>query len=59
LLALAWGLTWYFFTFGGMKLGKTLEALATPIAVAVWLHWSATVVLLGAEINLNTFKKSS
>jgi len=58
LLALAWGLSWYFSNFGAMKLGKLVEALATPIAVAVWLLWSANVVLLGAEINLNTFKKS-
>jgi len=58
LLALAWGLSWYFFNFGDLKLGKLFEALATPIAVAVWLHWSATLVLLGAEINLNLFRKS-
>lgn len=58
LLALAWGLSWYFLNFGDMKLGKWFEALATPIAVAVWLHWSATVVLFGAELNLNMFKKS-
>jgi membrane protein len=57
LLTLAWALGWYFFHFGEMKL-KSLEALATPIAVAVWLHWSAMLVLLGAEINLNVFKKS-
>jgi membrane protein len=59
LLALAWGLSWYFSNFGEMKLGRLVEALATPIAVAVWLLWSATVVVLGAEINLNTFKKWS
>lgn len=58
LLILAWGLGWYFHNFGEMKLGKLVEALATPIAVAVWLHWSALVVLLGAEINLNVFRKS-
>jgi len=58
LLALTWGLSSYFFNFGDTKLVRSFEALATPIAVAVWLHWSATVVLLGAEINLNTFRKS-
>jgi len=58
LLALTWGLSSTFFNFGDTKLGRSFEALATPIAVAVWLHWSATVVLLGAEINLNTFRKS-
>jgi uncharacterized BrkB/YihY/UPF0761 family membrane protein len=58
LLILAWGLGW-FSRFGESKLGGLLEAVATPIAVAVWLHWSATIVLLGAEINLNIFRKSS
>lgn len=58
LLALAWGLGWYVQHFGGMKLSKPLEALATPIAVAVWLHWSAKLVLLGAEINLNILRDS-
>jgi len=57
LLTLASALGWYFYHFGEMKLSKSLEALATPIAVAVWLHWSAMFVLLGAEINLNVFKK--
>jgi membrane protein len=57
LLILAWGLSWYVYRFGEMKLSKSLEALAAPIAVAVWLHWSATIVLFGAEINLNLFKK--
>ena len=57
LLILAWGLGW-FSRFGESKLGGLLEAVATPIAVAVWLHWSATIVLLGAEINLNIFRKS-
>jgi membrane protein len=57
LLAFARGLSWYFIQFGEAKFSRSLEALATPIAVAVWLHWSAIVVLLGAEINLNIFKK--
>jgi membrane protein len=57
LLILAWVLGWSFSNFGGMKFGRSLEFLATPIAVAVWLHWSATIVLLGAEINLNITRK--
>jgi uncharacterized BrkB/YihY/UPF0761 family membrane protein len=57
LLALSWGLGWYFYHFGDMKLSRSLEALTTPIAVAVWLHWCATVILLGAAINVNIFKK--
>lgn len=64
LLILARGLGWSFSHFGGggmgggMKLTASLEALATPIAVVVWLYWSAIVVLLGAEINLNIRKRS-
>lgn len=58
LLTLAWGLGWYFYHFGEVKFSGWLKTLATPIAVAVWMHWSATVVLVGAEINLNIFKKS-
>ncbi len=58
LLILAWALSSFVYRFGDMKMNRALEALATPIAVAVWLHWSATVVLFGAEINLNIFKKS-
>ena len=56
LLGLAWGLGWYFHRFGEMNLDRSLKALAIPIALAVWLHWSATIVLLGAEINLNIQK---
>lgn len=58
LLTLAWGLGGYFYRFGEIKL-KSLEVLASPIAVAVWLHWSAIVVLLGGEINLNVSKNAS
>ena len=58
LLILAWALGWYFYNFGDAKSSRLIEALATPIAVVVWLHWSATVVLLGAEINLNMSRKS-
>jgi membrane protein len=57
LLTLSWGLGWYFYHFGDMKLSRSLEALTTPIAVAVWLHWCATVILLGAAINVNISKK--
>jgi len=58
LLILAWGLSWYFDHFGEAKWSRSLEALSAPIAVAVWMHWSSTVVLFGAEINLNIFKRS-
>jgi membrane protein len=53
LLGLAWGLGWSFSRFGENTVHKSLEALAVPIALAVWLHWSAQIVLLGAELNLN------
>lgn len=58
LLGLAWGLGWSFSYLGARSLHKSFEALAIPIALAVWLHWSATIVLLGAEVNLNIFRKS-
>jgi membrane protein len=58
LLSLAWGIGWYVSRFGERKLSPSLEAFAAPIAVVVWLYWSAIVVLLGAEINLNILKKS-
>lgn len=58
LLGLAWGLGWSFSYLGAKSLHKSFEALAIPVALAVWLHWSATIVLLGAEVNLNVFRKS-
>lgn len=50
-LALSWGLGFYFQYFGGAKLTRLYEFLATPIAVMIWLYWSAFTLLLGAEIN--------
>jgi membrane protein len=59
-LALSWGLGFYFQQFGGAKLDRSYEYLATPIAVMVWLYWSAFAILLGAEINasLQSYKSS-
>lgn len=57
LLSLAWGIGWSVSRFGERKLSPSLEAFAAPIAAVVWLYWSAIIVLLGAEINLNISKK--
>jgi len=59
-LALAWGLGFYFQYFGGAKLARLYEFLATPIAVMIWLYWSAFALLMGAEINscLQIYKSS-
>jgi len=51
LLALSWGLGSYFQHFGSVKLDRSYEYLTTPIAVLVWLYWSAFTLLMGAEIN--------
>jgi membrane protein len=50
-LILSWGLGYYFQQFGESKLARFYEVLATPIAVMVWLYWSAFAILVGAEIN--------
>jgi membrane protein len=52
-LALSWGLGFYFQHFGEWKLKSLYGILATPIAVVVWLYWSASAILIGAEINVN------
>jgi membrane protein len=59
-IALSWGLGFYFQYFGGAKLDRSYEYLATPIAVMVWLYWSAFAILIGAEINasLQAYKSS-
>jgi membrane protein len=59
-LALSWGLGFYFQHFGGANLDRSYEYLATPIAVMVWLYWSAFAILIGAEINasLQSYKSS-
>jgi len=59
-LALSWGLGFYFHYFGGAKLARLYEFLATPIAVMIWLYWCAFAILIGAEINSSLqFYKSS
>lgn len=58
-LVLSWGLGLYFHYFGGAKLSRLYEFLATPIAVMIWLYWSAFVLLIGAEINANLKSKTS
>ena len=50
-LALSWGLGFYFQRFGEEKLVRFYEFLATPVAVMIWLYWSAFAILVGAEIN--------
>jgi len=59
-LALSWGLGFYFHYFGAAKLARLYEFLATPIAVMIWLYWSAFALLIGAEINscLQIYKSS-
>lgn len=52
LLILSWGMGLYFQHFGDMKLDNIYGALATPFALLVWMYWSATVLLIGAEINV-------
>ncbi len=52
-LVLSWGLGFYFHHFGGVKLNAVYGILATPIALVIWLYWSAAVILIGAEININ------
>lgn len=59
LLALAWSLSFYFQYFGQLKLDKLYGILATPIALMIWLYWSAGVILLGAEINASLQSRRS
>lgn len=51
-LALSWGLGFYFQHFGHLKLDAVYGILATPIALVIWLYWSAAAILIGAEINV-------
>src|SRR5262249_37371177 len=44
-LALSWGLGFYFQHFGGDKMSRIYEFLATPVTVMVWLYWSAFTLL--------------
>ncbi len=52
-LFLSWSLSFYFYHFGDLKLSVVYGAFATPIALIIWLHWSAKAILIGAEINVN------
>lgn len=49
-IALAWGFGFYLH-YSGAKLDRFYGVLATPIAFMIWLYWSASAILLGAEIN--------
>ena len=52
-LTLAWALSYYFYHFGELKLSAVYGAFATPIALVIWLHWSAASILIGAVVNVN------
>jgi membrane protein len=58
-IALAWGFGFYLH-YSGEKLSRFYGVLATPIAFMIWLDWSASAILLGAEINssLASYKRS-
>ena len=49
-IALAWGFGLYLH-YSGAKLDRFYGVLAMPIAFMIWLYWSASSILLGAEIN--------
>jgi membrane protein len=49
-IALAWGFGFYLH-YSAAKLDRFYGVLATPIAFMIWLYWSASAILLGAEIN--------
>jgi len=49
-IALAWGFGFYLH-YSGAKLDRFYGVLATPIAFMIWLNWSASAILFGAEIN--------
>lgn len=51
-MALSFGVGIFFQYFGGAKLDRFYGAMATPIALAIWLNWGALGMLTGAEINL-------
>ena len=57
-IALAWGFGIYLH-YSGAKLDRFYGVLATPIAFMIWLNWSASAFLLGAEINssLQSYKR--
>src|SRR5262249_53134398 len=51
-LALSWGMGFYFQHFGQLKLNDVYGILAAPIALVIWMYWSAAAILIGAEINV-------
>ncbi len=51
-LVLTWSLGFYFHHFGDLKVDRLYEFLASPIALVVWLYWSAKAILFGAEFNV-------
>lgn len=56
-LALAWGFSFYLHYYG-TKLDNFYGVVAAPIAFMIWMYWSSTAILLGAEINycLDSFR---
>jgi membrane protein len=52
-LLLSWGLEYYFHQVAGAKLDRFYGALASPIALMGWVYWSASAILIGAEINVH------
>lgn len=52
-IVLSRGLGLYFYYFGEMKFNMLYGALATPVAIMVWLYWCAAAILIGAEINMH------
>ena len=51
-LILSGGLAFYFHQLGESKLGS-YGALATPVALVIWLHWGTSAILIGAQINVS------
>lgn len=52
-MALSWGFGLYVHHLGAAKLDRLYGAMATPVALAIWLNWGALGMLVGAEINLS------
>jgi len=55
-MVLSWGLGFYFYHFGELKLERLHGVLATPIAFMTWLYWSAAAIPVGAEVNSSLMK---
>jgi membrane protein len=52
-MALSWALGFYIHHFVANKLDMFYGAMASPIALAIWLKWGALGMLFGAEMNLS------